>query len=70
MKLAAKLILIFMVGVLGIVALFSWQIAKQQREWSQQSYEESAVDLVNALKPTIEQAYRDAERCGFSRRLK
>jgi len=59
MKLAAKLILIFMVGVLGIVALFSWQIAKQQREWSQQSYEESAVDLVNALKPTIEQAYRD-----------
>lgn len=59
MKLAAKLILIFMVGVLGIVALFSWQIAKQQREWSQQSYEENAVDLVNALKPTIEQAYRD-----------
>ncbi len=59
MKLAAKLILIFMVGVLGIVALFSWQIVKQQREWSQQSNAESAVDLVNALKPTIEQAYRD-----------
>ncbi|QDT88824.1 sensor histidine kinase [Gimesia algae] len=59
MKLAAKLILIFMVGVLGIVALFSWQTVKQQREWSHQSNEESAVDLVNALKPTIEQAYRD-----------
>ncbi len=59
MKLAAKLILIFMVGVLGIVALFSWQTVKQQREWSQQSYEESAVDLVNALKPTIEKAYQD-----------
>lgn len=59
MKLAAKLILIFMVGVLGIVALFSWQIVRQQREWSQQSNAESAVDLVNALKPTIEQAYRD-----------
>lgn len=59
MKLAAKLILIFMAGVLGIVALFSWQIVKQQREWSQQSNAESAVDLVNALKPTIEQAYRD-----------
>ncbi|WP_417382815.1 ATP-binding protein [Gimesia sp.] len=59
MKLAAKLILLFMVGVLGIVTLFSWQTVKQQREWSQQSNEESAVDLVNALKPTIEQAYRD-----------
>lgn len=59
MKLAAKLILIFMVGVLGIVALFSWQTVRQQRAWSQQSNEDSAVDLVHALKPTIEQAYRD-----------
>ena len=46
-------------GGLGNRRVIFVQTVKQQREWSQQSYEESAVDLVNALKPTIEQAYRD-----------
>ncbi|WP_186776141.1 sensor histidine kinase [Rubripirellula reticaptiva] len=59
MKLAAKLILIFMLGVLAIVSLFTWQTIRSQRVWEHQSREAHADDLVTALKPAIETAYRD-----------
>ncbi|MGB7324603.1 MAG: HAMP domain-containing sensor histidine kinase [Rubripirellula sp.] len=59
MKLAAKLILIFMLGVLAIVSLFTWQTIRRQHAWEHQSREAHAGDLVTALKPAIETAYRD-----------
>jgi signal transduction histidine kinase len=59
MKLAAKLILIFLFGVLGIVALFSWQSIRQQRHWDQHRRHAHASELVDAIKPAIAQAYRD-----------
>ena len=59
MKLAAKLILLFLVGVLGIVSLFSWQILQRQSEWDQQLREAHAKNLVETLDPAITTAYRD-----------
>ena len=59
MKLAAKLILLFLVGVLGIVSLFSWQILQRQSEWDQQLRETHAKNLVETLDPAITTAYRD-----------
>ncbi len=59
LKLAAKLILIFMLGVFAVVALFSWQTIQQQRRWTQELHQESAADLVEALKPSLAEAYRD-----------
>ncbi|TWU60628.1 Sensor protein ZraS [Rubripirellula tenax] len=59
MKLAAKLILIFMLGVLAIVSLFTWQTIRHQHARVQQQTQSHASDLVTALKPAIESAYRD-----------
>jgi two-component system, NtrC family, sensor kinase len=59
MKLAAKLILLFLVGVLGIVSLFSWQILQRQSEWDEQLRETHAKNLVETLDPAITTAYRD-----------
>jgi len=58
MKLAAKLILLFLVGVLGIVVLFSWQIIQRQNQWEQQFQEKHAKDLVETLDPAITNAFR------------
>lgn len=58
MKLAAKLILVFMLGVLGIVALFSWQTIRRQLRWEETRHADHADDVVGALKPAIEDAYR------------
>lgn len=59
MKLAAKLILLFMLGVLGIVALFSWQTIRRQQQWDQARRADHANDVVGAITPAIIQAYRD-----------
>ncbi|QEF98111.1 Sensor protein ZraS [Stieleria maiorica] len=59
MKLAAKLILLFMLGVLGIVALFSWQTIRRQLRWDEQRRADHANDVVGALKPAIDDAYRN-----------
>lgn len=59
MKLAAKLILTFLVGVVLIVALFSWQTLRQQHAWDQERRETHASDLVGAISPTMEKAWRD-----------
>jgi two-component system NtrC family sensor kinase len=58
MKLAAKLVLVFLVGVLLIVCLFSWQMIDIQRRWADQREQEHAADLVNSLMPTMIEAYR------------
>ncbi|WP_182870032.1 sensor histidine kinase [Rhodopirellula sp. JC639] len=59
MKLAAKLILLFMLGVLGIVALFSWQTIRRQLRWDEQRRADHANDVVGALRPAIDDAYRN-----------
>ncbi|QDT11917.1 sensor histidine kinase [Planctomycetes bacterium K23_9] len=59
MKLAAKLILIFMLGVLGIVALFSWQTIRRQQDHDQARRAEHADDVVGAITPAINNAFRD-----------
>ncbi len=59
MKLAAKLILVFLCGVFAIVMLFTWQTLRRQYEWEQQRRESHANDLVDAITPEIVRAYRD-----------
>ncbi|MCS7471142.1 HAMP domain-containing histidine kinase [Stieleria sp. ICT_E10.1] len=59
MKLAAKLILLFMLGVLGIVALFSWQTIRRQLKWDEELRANHVDDVVGALKPAIDDAYRN-----------
>ena len=59
MKLAAKLILIFLIGVFGIVPLFAWQTIRRQDEWEEQRRESHAGDLVQTLAPAIEKAYKE-----------
>ncbi len=59
MKLAAKLILIFMLGVFAIVSLFAWQTIRDQRIREKQQREAHANDLVSALRPALESAYHD-----------
>lgn len=59
MKLAAKIILVFLVGVLGIVSLFAWQTIRRQHAQDEERLDSHASDLVKALTPAILQAYRD-----------
>ena len=59
MRLAAKLILIFLIGVVAIVSLFSWQTIRYQRAWEQERREDHATDLVDAVKPTIMDAWKE-----------
>ena len=62
MKLAAKLILVFLVGVVAIVAMFSWQTIRHQESWEQQRRESHASDLVDAVAPAIKKAWKDGGR--------
>lgn len=57
MKLATKLVLIFMVGVLAIVGVFSWQTMQRHRMWLA-TQEQYAENLAEALAPGLEQAFR------------
>lgn len=59
MKLAAKLILVFLVGVLGIVSLFAWQTIRRQHDWEAQRRASHANDLAETLAPAIEKAYEE-----------
>ncbi len=62
MKLAAKLILVFLVGVLAIVSLFAWQTIRRQHDWEEQRRQSHAQDLAQALAPAIQSAYRKGGR--------
>ncbi len=59
MKLAAKLILVFLAGVFAIVSLFAWQLVQRQHARDQARLTSHSNDLVKALTPAILQAYRD-----------
>lgn len=58
MKLAAKLVLVFLVGVLLIVGLFSWQMIDIQRRWAEEREQQHAAELVDSLMPVMTEAYR------------
>ncbi|TWU18363.1 sensor histidine kinase [Allorhodopirellula heiligendammensis] len=58
MKLAAKLILVFLLGVLAIVSMFAWQTIQRQRLWDEQRRSAHAADLAETLTPAIEEAYK------------
>jgi two-component system NtrC family sensor kinase len=58
MRLAAKLILLFLLGVLGIVALFSWQTIQRHHVLERERREIHASNLVAAMTPSLEQAHR------------
>ncbi|MFG0263085.1 MAG: sensor histidine kinase [Novipirellula sp. JB048] len=62
MRLAAKLILIFLVGVFAIVSLFAWQTIQRQHAWEQQRRETHAHELVETLQPVLQSAYRHGGR--------
>jgi two-component system NtrC family sensor kinase len=59
MKLAAKLVLVFLLGVLLIVCLFSWQMIDIQRRLADEREREHAADLVGSLMPVIIEAHRN-----------
>ena len=62
MKLAAKLIFVFLVGVVAIVAMFSWQTIRHQESWEQERREAHASELVHAVAPAIEKAWKEGGR--------
>ncbi len=59
MKLAAKLIFIFLFGVLAIVSTFTWQTIRRQRIWDEQRRTAHAADIAETLAPVIEKAYEE-----------
>lgn len=69
MKLAAKLILVFLLGVLGIVAVSAWQNLRQQEEWNKENREAHATQLVNAIFPAVAKAYREGGQVTISRAI-
>ncbi len=54
MKLAAKLILIFLVGVFAVVSLFAWQTVQRQHAWERQQREAHAHELVEMFQSAID----------------
>lgn len=61
MRLAAKLILLFLVGLLLVVALFSFLTIQQERQIAIAEHERHAADLAATLQPSIQRAMRDRE---------
>ena len=59
MRLAAKLVLLFLFGLLLIVGLFAYLTIQQDRRLAIAEHERRASDLAATLLPSIEQAVRD-----------
>ncbi|TWU35916.1 sensor histidine kinase [Novipirellula artificiosorum] len=64
MRLAAKLILLFLVGLLLIVGLFAYLTIRNDRQLALAEHERYASDLAAALKPSLREAIqqRDAQQ--------
>ena len=60
MRLAAKLVLLFLVGVLLIVGLFAYLTIEQDRRLAIAEHERHASELAATLQPSIEEAVRNA----------
>lgn len=69
MKLAAKLIFVFLLGVLAIVSMFAWQTIQRQRVWDEQRRSAHAADLAETLAPAIEKAYNEGGTITVQRAL-
>lgn len=69
MKLAAKLILVFLLGVFAIVSMFSWQTIQRQRAWDEQRRTAHAADLAETLAPAIQKAYESGGTITVQRAL-
>ncbi|MEZ6097835.1 MAG: HAMP domain-containing sensor histidine kinase [Pirellulaceae bacterium] len=59
MKLAAKLILTFLIGVLCIVGVSAWLSIEQHHSWDQYQRELHAAQLIDALNPAIVKALKE-----------
>ncbi|TWT63398.1 sensor histidine kinase [Rubinisphaera italica] len=69
MKLAAKLILVFLFGVFAIVSVFTWQTLRRQNDWEVERRTAHASDIADALTPTIKQAYEEGGTITVKRAL-
>ncbi|GAA5510004.1 HAMP domain-containing sensor histidine kinase [Novipirellula caenicola] len=65
MKLAAKLILIFLVGVFAVVSLFAWQTIQRQHAWEQEQREAHAHQLVDVYQSAIDSVAGTPSRVTF-----
>ncbi|EMI17840.1 putative secreted protein, partial [Rhodopirellula maiorica SM1] len=65
MKLAAKLILIFLVGVFAVVSLFAWQTIQRQHAWQRQQREAHAHELVEIFQSAIDSVSASNSRVTF-----
>tara|TARA_R110002073_G_scaffold240208_8_gene401887 strand:- start:3355 stop:4719 length:1365 start_codon:yes stop_codon:yes gene_type:complete len=65
MKLAAKLILIFLVGVFAVVSLFAWQTVQRQHAWQRQQREAHAHELVETMQSAIDSVAGSNSRVTF-----
>lgn len=59
MRLAAKLVLLFLVGLLLIVGLFAFLTIRQDRQYAIDQHQRLASDLAATLRPSIDDALRD-----------
>ena len=59
MKLAAKLILTFLIGVLCIVAVSAWLSIEEHHAWEQYQREFNSQQLINALTPAIAKVLKE-----------
>jgi signal transduction histidine kinase len=59
MRLAAKLILLYLVGLSLIAGLFSYLTIRQDQRLAMIQHEQHASDIAASLKPSIQQAMRD-----------
>ena len=58
MRLAAKLVLLFLTGLLLVVGLFAYLTVRQEQR-AQAEHQKFASELVQSLQPTIDQAIQE-----------
>ena len=61
MRLAAKLVLLFLVGLLLIVGLFSYLTIQQDRRLAMADHQRYAAELAATMQPTFQEAIRGSD---------
>ena len=64
MRLAAKLVLLYLVGLLLIVGLFSYLTVRQERRIAMAEHQRHAADIAAAIRSSVEEATRDDADAG------
>lgn len=67
MRLAAKLILLFLVGVLLIVTVFSYLTIQQNRQFALSEHERRAEEIAAAIRPMVVDAWKRGGDAGVER---